>query len=91
MARLPACRCGDCPGCRQRLYQRHYRARTGESAGPDLLRLTEAADLLHYSPQTVRRYVKRGILPGIWRGEKRGWLYIRRTDVLAFKEAKHGR
>ena len=36
--RLPSCRCGACPGCRQLAYQRRRRARIGESAAPDLLR-----------------------------------------------------
>lgn len=64
------------------------RPRTGKEAGPrpprdesGLLTLEEAAELLITSPDTVRAWVREGLLPAVRRGRL---TYLREEDVEAF-------
>ena len=47
-----------------------------------LLTLTEVADMLQVSPETVKRWTRRGDLPSVYFGYHT--VRYRRSDVLAF-------
>lgn len=48
--------------------------------GVEMLDVQEAAALVHRTPETVRRWVWSGRLPGVKKGQK---LFVPRRDVLA--------
>jgi excisionase family DNA binding protein len=60
-------------------------------ADDPLLRLSEVARALGVSHDSVRRYVRRGLLPGVKLGGPHGFYKVRTSRVLALlKESMKG-
>ena len=74
----------------QQQYLERYNEQQEATMAQELMTVEEVAALLRLDPQTVRKWLREGKLPGFRLGSKQAGWRVRRSEVEQYLEAQRG-